>query len=65
MKERYWITQDYTTNAYNGNIKLKSVVVFSFFSLRELAMIPCSEVMHISVYKNMQKGANATATFAL
>ena len=32
MKEKYWITQDYTTNAYNGNIKtqLKSVVVVFF-----------------------------------
>ena len=54
MKEKYWITQDYTTtNAYNGNIKtqLQSVVVIFFFSLRELAMITCSEVMLISVYK--------------
>ena len=52
MKEKYWITQDYTctTNTYNGYIKtkLKSVVVVVFFSLRELAMIPCSELIIIN-----------------
>ena len=38
------------TNAFKT--KLKSVVVF-FFSLRELAMIPCSEVMLICKKEQM------------
>ena len=68
MKEKYWITQDYTctiNNTHNKYIKtkLKSVVIFSF-SLLFKGNLPWNHALSYS-YKNMQKEANARATCAI